>query len=204
MATSKTLAPTNVTISIPAMTDAPNASVLANCADKEADAINALNSQINGYTTMASSTDLNTLTTNANYMVGNMGQMTNAPSGCGTSGFFYVVKNSTYVKQEFFGNLGSAHRFSYDSGSTWTAWATGVETEVTTGSSIASGASATIAYPTGFTMANTRVVYCYLYISSSLDRYPSAAEVTNLSSDGIHVKNNGGAGGIVCVGIVVR
>lgn len=49
MATSKTLAPTNVTISIPAMTDAPNASVLANCADKEADAINALNSQISGY-----------------------------------------------------------------------------------------------------------------------------------------------------------
>lgn len=46
MATSKTLAPTNVTISIPAMTDAPNASVLANCADKEADAINALNSQL--------------------------------------------------------------------------------------------------------------------------------------------------------------
>ena len=36
MATSKTLAPTNVTISIPAMTDQPNASVLANCADKEA------------------------------------------------------------------------------------------------------------------------------------------------------------------------
>lgn len=46
MATSKTLTPTNVTISIPAMTDQPNASVLANCADKEADAINALNSQI--------------------------------------------------------------------------------------------------------------------------------------------------------------
>ena len=46
MATSKTLAPTNVTISIPAMTDAPNASVISNCIDKEADAINALNSQI--------------------------------------------------------------------------------------------------------------------------------------------------------------
>ena len=46
MATSKILAPTNVTISIPAMTDQPNASVLANCADKEADAINALNSQL--------------------------------------------------------------------------------------------------------------------------------------------------------------
>lgn len=46
MATSKTLAPTNVTISIPAMTDAPDASVFSNCVDKEADAINALNSKI--------------------------------------------------------------------------------------------------------------------------------------------------------------
>lgn len=44
MATSKTLAPTNVTISIPAMTDQPDASVFSNCVDKEADAINALNS----------------------------------------------------------------------------------------------------------------------------------------------------------------
>ena len=54
MATSKTLAPTNVTISIPAMTDAPNASVLSNCIDKEADAINTLNSQIGSGTTWVS------------------------------------------------------------------------------------------------------------------------------------------------------
>lgn len=46
MATSKTLAPTNVTISIPAMADAPDASVFSNCVDKEADAINALNSNL--------------------------------------------------------------------------------------------------------------------------------------------------------------
>ena len=46
MANSKTLAPTNVTISIPAMADAPDASVFSNCVDKEADAINALNSQL--------------------------------------------------------------------------------------------------------------------------------------------------------------
>ena len=46
MATSKTLAPTNVTISIPAMTDQPDASVFSNCVDKEADAINALNSHL--------------------------------------------------------------------------------------------------------------------------------------------------------------
>lgn len=46
MATSKTLAPTNQTIQIPAMTDVPDASVFSNCIDKEADAINALNSQL--------------------------------------------------------------------------------------------------------------------------------------------------------------
>lgn len=46
MATSKTLTPTNETISIPAMTDQPDASVFSNCIDKEADAINTLNSQI--------------------------------------------------------------------------------------------------------------------------------------------------------------
>ena len=46
MATSKTLSPTNETISIPAMSDQPDAAVFSNCIDKEADAINALNSQI--------------------------------------------------------------------------------------------------------------------------------------------------------------
>lgn len=45
MATSKTLTPTNVTISIPEMTDRPDQSVNSNCIDKEADAINALNSK---------------------------------------------------------------------------------------------------------------------------------------------------------------
>lgn len=42
MATSKTLTPTNVTISIPAMTDVPDASVFSNCVDKLADAINTI------------------------------------------------------------------------------------------------------------------------------------------------------------------
>ena len=40
MATSKTLTPTNVTISIPAMSDRPNQSVNSNCIDKLADAVN--------------------------------------------------------------------------------------------------------------------------------------------------------------------
>ena len=46
MATSKTLTPTNVTISIPEMTDQPDTSVLANCVDKTADAVNALNTNL--------------------------------------------------------------------------------------------------------------------------------------------------------------
>ena len=48
MATSKTLNPTNVTISIPEMTDSPNASVFSNCVDKEADAINEIAANIGG------------------------------------------------------------------------------------------------------------------------------------------------------------
>lgn len=61
MATSKTLTPTNVTIQIPAMTDAPDQSVNSNCIDKLGDAVNTLNSQIstfikveNGSATIAS------------------------------------------------------------------------------------------------------------------------------------------------------
>lgn len=46
MATSKTLTPTNVTIQIPAMTDAPDQSVNSNCIDKLGDAVNTLNSKM--------------------------------------------------------------------------------------------------------------------------------------------------------------
>lgn len=46
MATSKTLNPTNVTISIPAMSDVPDAAVFSNCVDKEADAINVLGTNV--------------------------------------------------------------------------------------------------------------------------------------------------------------
>lgn len=70
MATSKTLAPTNVTISIPAMADAPDASVFSNCVDKEADAINALNSQITPEgVTITPATNV-TIVTNRSYKIG--------------------------------------------------------------------------------------------------------------------------------------
>lgn len=85
-------------------------------------AINSVNSQIIEYTTMTNGTELNSLTTKANYMVGNIAQMGHAPTGCGSSGFFYVDIKSPYILQRFFGNLGSAHRFSYDGGSNWVNW----------------------------------------------------------------------------------
>lgn len=49
MATSKTLTPTGVTIQIPEFTDQPDQRVNSNCIDKEADAINSLNNNINTF-----------------------------------------------------------------------------------------------------------------------------------------------------------
>ena len=66
MATSKTLTPTNVTISIPDFTDRPDQRVTNNCIDKEADAINALNGKITNVTSVSLATGL-TL-----YKLGNM------------------------------------------------------------------------------------------------------------------------------------
>lgn len=58
MATSKTLTPTNVTIQIPEFTDQPDQRVNSNCIDKEADAINALNGniEINDYSSQVTAT----------------------------------------------------------------------------------------------------------------------------------------------------
>ena len=50
MATSKTLTPTGVTISIPEFTDQPDQRVNSNCIDKEADAINRLDTNMAGVT----------------------------------------------------------------------------------------------------------------------------------------------------------
>ena len=64
MATSKTLTPTNVTIQIPAMTDAPDQSVNSNCIDKLGDAVNTLNSNLYPYNLSATTDTLKTYTLN--------------------------------------------------------------------------------------------------------------------------------------------
>ena len=56
MATTKTLKPTNVTISIPAFTDQPDQRVNSNCIDKEADAINSLSEHNTTYELTTSGT----------------------------------------------------------------------------------------------------------------------------------------------------
>lgn len=134
MATSKTLAPTNVTISIPAMADAPDASVFSNCVDKEADAINALNSQIGNIdwstrgTQIPNNSDINTYRTPGKYYSSNTAAtstMSNAPV---TGGFsLYVIINAyDWVNQYAMPANGQTikHRFYADSTSTWSEWQT--------------------------------------------------------------------------------
>ena len=61
MATSKTLTPTNVTIQIPDMTDAPDQAVNSNCIDKLGDAVNTLNSKLTYEVETPASFDTNNL-----------------------------------------------------------------------------------------------------------------------------------------------
>ena len=128
MATSKTLAPTNVTISIPAMTDQPNTSVLANCADKEADAINALNSQfvdifINKGL-MADNANFNDFVTSGTWKNSgtNTGQ-TNTPSSA-DNGYLIVAgwQNGQRASQIWISAYTGSHKKRNYNGTSWTAW----------------------------------------------------------------------------------
>ncbi len=71
-------------------------------------------------------------------------------------------------------------------------------------SGVASNAEAVISFPSGYTKANTRAVYAYLYISSANPRYPNAVDILYIDDSGIHVKNVGGASGTVVVGIMQK
>lgn len=72
---------------------------------------------------------------------------------------------------------------------------------VSTSSSVAhSGGTATIPYPTGLNISNTIIVNQYLLSGGILYTYPSAT-VETLQSDGIHVKNAGGASGTIYVDV---
>ncbi len=75
MATSKVLAPTGVAIQIPEFTDKPDQRVNSNCIDKEADAINALNSNIANLKTFVNVyTDTITIGSSRTYTLDNSDQ----------------------------------------------------------------------------------------------------------------------------------
>lgn len=121
MATNKTLSPTNVTIAIPAMGDQPDASVFSNCIDKEADAINTLNSQIAVPTKV---TDLNNATNNNAVYYFDTGTQ-NAPSAF-SYGFVEVVSQGNNVHQTAVGRGGSDVTYTYErsrsANGTWGEW----------------------------------------------------------------------------------
>lgn len=112
MATSKTLTPTNVTISIPEMTDSPDASVFSNCIDKEADAINALNNKIRTIT----SGSLHDIKTSGVYYL--TGAVTDKPIASG--GLYVVSAYSNSVLVGVYADLtyGNQYTVTYD-GTNW-------------------------------------------------------------------------------------
>ena len=96
MATSKTLKPTNTTVSIPAMTDRPNQSVNSNTMSAEADAINNLYDNAGQYShtsntnSIPNNTNLNTLTTPGMYYSNNV-TTTNKPSSFSTVNYYHLI-----------------------------------------------------------------------------------------------------------------
>ena len=131
MATSKTLAPTGVTIQIPAMTDVPDQSVNSNCIDKLGDAVNTLNSQIAVYTAPSGSS-IKQLAFNDSICPSNGVKWINLRN-CSTSdlpnanavyGLARVIRRvATVARVELYLDNGTTYiATATDSGSTWTAW----------------------------------------------------------------------------------
>lgn len=131
MATSKTLSPTNVTISIPAMTDVPDASVFSNCVDKEADAINTVNTNLNtrinqSFTAIS---DCNSAYQNGLTLYTYGSTTTNRPSSSSYGTLMVIAsiaQTNIWVRQLAFGTGDSTKIYSRmkinDGG--WTPWST--------------------------------------------------------------------------------
>ena len=124
MATTKTLTPTNQTISIPELSDSPDMSVPADAIDKEADAINTLNSNMSylsrgdGTLYRLDAIDLNTVKRTGNYYANN--NCTHCISG---GGYLQVHEYSTtYVKQLMQGYNSSAYFTRQCDNGTWSEW----------------------------------------------------------------------------------
>ena len=137
--TTKTLTPTNQTITLPDMTERPNASVLVDGIGKDADAINALSEHIGNQT----------LTTTAQTLDGavnelNAGKAIQGNKGIGgniddilSAGIYYLDGTNNYTRygvlivakagdnkryQVFFQNDGNVKAIRAWNGSAWGSW----------------------------------------------------------------------------------
>ena len=72
---------------------------------------------------MPSSSNFNSLTSNARYYVGDLSANGNYPTGIGSTGSVEIQKMGSYIRQVVYTNLGEAYRFSYDNGAVWSEWA---------------------------------------------------------------------------------
>lgn len=134
MATNKTIAPTGVTVQIPALTDTPDMSVPANAIDKAIDGINALNSKIGNLhglseaNTGIAATDLNNCDYAGTYMFNS--SASNRPSGVNYGVCFTIATSEPqntgvgWVFQLAFGTSDSTKMFmrSRINNGTWSAW----------------------------------------------------------------------------------
>lgn len=137
MATSKTLTPTNVTIQIPEFTDQPDQRVNSNCLDKEADAINALDTnaikisnRITGWMAEGETLNLDNMHTNGSCGIWwcNVGatDVTGTKPVSSGQGILIVLKQSASVyRQTYIGitsNQKMWNRYYNTNNETWSAW----------------------------------------------------------------------------------
>lgn len=91
-------------------------------ADEKATSAKNYTDAVSNDTSLTAGTDLDTLTSTITYRVGNMGGMTNAPTGAGTTGILKIEKYDGYILQTFIGNTAIKYRYSFDNATTWGAW----------------------------------------------------------------------------------
>ena len=106
--TTKTLTPTNQTITLPDMTERPDASVLVDGIGKEGDAINALSDQMSqnsneAGTIIPAGSDLNSYTTPGNYFINSISDANNiANKPVASSGRLEVIRSVAKTDSRFY------------------------------------------------------------------------------------------------------
>jgi len=127
MATTKTLTPTNQTISIPELTDAPDMSVASNAIDKEADAINTLSEHLDPIAgtnkAWITNAELNNYKTTGVYYIST--GSTIGGSSSGMSWFILTViagRSDTVVQTIYDSNTSASEKTRQYRSNAWSSW----------------------------------------------------------------------------------